>query len=208
VLQVPFTSERLYNIEEYLELEKLSEEKLEFWDGIVWSVSGANRAHVIIAGNVLFELARQIRDAECEIFTSHMRLKVPARLPYRYPDLSALCGDAIFEKLGGIDVLVNPQLIGEVLSESTEAFDRGDKFSYYKSIESFTEYLLVAQHRPHISQFVKQGDGFWINTEANSLDDTIELSSVPCTLSLASVYRDVVFEPVSSTGSGTAQSTG
>lgn len=124
-----------------------------------------------------------------------MRVKVPDFPPYRYPDLSALCGEAKFEQLGGIDMLVNPQLIVEVLSDSTEAFDRGDKFGYYKSIESFSEYLLVAQHRPHVTQFYKQGD-IWINTEANSLEESIELRSVPAKLQLFDIYRDVVFSEV------------
>jgi Uma2 family endonuclease len=130
-----------------------------------------------------------------------MRLKVPAYPPYRYPDLSAVCGEPVIEKVGGLEMLVNPQLIVEVLSDSTEAFDRGDKFSYYKSIESFSEYLLVAQHRPHVTQFVRHGDGFWINFEYNDLGDSVELRSVPAVLSLADVYREVEF-PAPRTGEG------
>lgn len=188
-----FQPKNLYTLEDYLELEKSSNEKFEYWGGTVWSMSGVSENHDQIAGNLQFEIRSQLRDKGCRIHTSDMRVKVPDYPPYRYPDLSALCGEAVFEKLGGIDMLVNPQLIVEVLSETTEAFDRGDKFSYYKSIESFSEYLLVAQHRPHVSQFVKQGD-FWINTEANSLDDTITLNSVPAEITMASIYRDVVFE--------------
>lgn len=90
-------------------------------------------------------------------------------------------------------MLVNPQLIVEVLSDSTEAFDRGDKFSRYKSIESFAEYLLIAQHRPHVSQFVEHGDGFRMNLEYNDLPETVELKSVPCRLPFDSIYRDVSF---------------
>ena len=81
----------------------------------------------------------------------------------------------------------------EVLSDSTEAFDRGDKFSYYKSIDSFTEYLLIAEHRPHVAKFVKHGDGFWLNFEFNDLGEAVELRSVPCTVPMAAIYRDVVF---------------
>ena len=90
-------------------------------------------------------------------------------------------------------MLVNPQLIVEILSTSTEAFDRGDKFSYYKSIESFKEYLLVAQHRPHVTQYVKHGDGFWMQTEYNDLEDIVKLDSVPCEFILRTIYRDVSF---------------
>ena len=122
-----------------------------------------------------------------------MRIIVPAFPPYRYPDLTALCGDTEIERISGIDVLVNPQLIVEVVSDSTEAFDRGDKFSRYKSIESFTEYLLIAQHRSHVSRFVRHGDNFWMNLEYNDLSETVELKSVPCRLELNAIYRDVSF---------------
>jgi Uma2 family endonuclease len=193
-----FQPKKIYNIEDYLELERTSEEKFEFWDGNVWSMSGASTSHNRIVRNLNTQIDIQLSEKGCESFPSDMRIKVPAYPPYRYPDISALCGIAEIESIGQIEMLTNPQLIIEVLSESTEAFDRGDKFSYYKSIESFSEYLLIAQHRPHISQFVKQGDGFWINSEVNSLDEIIELKSVPCKLQLSLIYRGVDFEPVES----------
>ena len=185
---------QIYTLEDYLELEKSTNEKFEFFGGEVWSMSGASFSHNRIVRNLNTEVDLQLRNKGCEAFPSDLRVKVPEYPPYRYPDLTALCGKAEIEKIGGIDMLVNPQLIVEVLSGSTEAFDRGDKFSYYKSIESFTEYLLVAQHRPHVSQFVKHGDGFWMNLEYNDLSEEIELKSVPCKLSLKAIYRDVSFE--------------
>jgi Uma2 family endonuclease len=188
-----FQPKQIYSLEEYLELEKNSGEKLEFWDGNVWSMSGASSAHDRVVTNLMIDMGAKIRAVGCNIYSSDMRIKVPSYSPYRYPDMSALCGKPQFEKLGGIDMLVNPQLIVEVLSDSTEAFDRGDKFSYYKSIESFSEYLLVAQHRPHVTQFIKHGDGFWINYEFNDLNDAVELRSVSCTLPLGLIYRDIAF---------------
>lgn len=188
-----FQPKKIYSLEDYLELEKGSEERLEFWGGTIWSMSGASYAHNLIVRNMISELDTKLRDKGCQVHPSDMRIKVPTFPPYRYPDLSALCGKPQIEQIGGIEMLVNPQLIVEVLSESTEAFDRGDKFSYYKSIESFTEYLLVAQHRPHVSQFVRQGDGFWINVEFNDLNDVVELRSVPCSVPLSAIYRDVEF---------------
>ncbi len=185
---------KVYTLEDYFKLEKSTNEKFEFWNGIIKSVSTANFTHCIILRNLCFEIDSQIHNKGCEAFPSDLRIKVPDYPPYHYPDLTALCGKPEIEKIGGIDMLVNPQLIVEVLSDSTEAFDRGDKFSYYKSIESFTEYLLVAQHRPHVSHFVKHGDGFWMNLEYNDLSDKIELKSVPCRLSLEDIYRDVSFE--------------
>jgi len=184
---------QFYSLEEYLELEKSKNEKFEFWDGNVWSMSGASFAHNRIVRNLNTEVDLQLREKGCEAFPSDLRIKVPDYAPYRYPDLTALCGKPEIENLGGLELLVNPQLIVEVLSDSTEGFDRGDKFSYYKSIESFTEYILIAQHRPHVSQFVKHGDGFWMNLEYNDLSETVELKSVPCKLALSVLYRDVSF---------------
>jgi len=182
-----------YTIEEYFELEKNSEEKYEFWDGNVWSMSGNQFSHNQISVNLTIELGSRLRSKGCMTLPSEMRIKVPKYPPYRYPDLTALCGKPEIEKIGGIDALLNPQLIIEILSDSTEAFDRGDKFTYYKSIPSFTEYLLVAQHRPHVSQFVKHGDGFWAQYEYNDMDSLIELRSVECSIPMSEVYRDVVF---------------
>ena len=192
-----FQPKHVYSLEEYLELEKSNEEKFEFWNGNVWSMSGARFAHNQIVMNLSVSLDNRISENGCQVLPSEMRIKVPSYSPFRYPDLSALCGTPILEEIGGIEMLVNPQLIVEVLSDSTEAFDRGDKFSYYKSIPSFTEYLLVAQHRPHVSQFVKHGDGFWANFELNDLDDTVELRSVGCSIPLIAIYRGVTFPQVS-----------
>ncbi len=185
--------EKVYSLSDYLELEKSTDEKFEFWDGNVWSMSGAAYEHNIVVRNLGTELDVQLRKKGCSSFPSDMRIKVPEYPPYRYPDLTALCGEPQIEKIGGIDMLVNPQLIVEVLSDSTEAFDRGDKFTYYKSIPSFSEYVLVAQHRPHVTVFVKHGDGFWANYEYNDLDQTVQLSSVPCELRLSDIYRGVEF---------------
>lgn len=202
-----FQPKRVYSLEEYFELEKSRNEKFEFWDGNVWSMSGASFAHNIIVRNLNTEVDLKLRDKGCHVFPSDMRIKVPSYSPYRYPDLTALCGKPEIEQIGGIDMLVNPQLIIEVLSDSTEAFDRGDKFSYYKSIESFSEYLLVAQHRTHVSQFFRHGDGFWINFEFNNLDDLVELKSVSCSLPLVSIYRDVSFPDLNLSESEMEQST-
>lgn len=189
-----------------MELEKSTNEKFEFWDGNVWSMSGARYAHNIIVGNLNTELDMRLREKGCRSIPSDMRVKVPLYPPYRYPDLTVICGTPKIEQIGEIDMLVDPRLIIEVLSASTEAFDRGDKFSYYKSIESFSEYLLIAQHRPHVTQFVKHGDGFWANFEFNDLNDSVELKSVDCSLPLVSIYRDVTFPDPNLSGSGTVQS--
>lgn len=183
-----------YTLQEYFALELASEEKYEFWNGEVFCMSGASLAHNQIAINVGTELRLQLRERGCQSFPADLRVKVPAYPPYRYPDLTAVCGEPQIEQIGGLDALVNPALIIEVLSPSTEAFDRGDKFTYYKSIPSFSEYLLVAQHRPHVSQFIKGENGVWTFMEFNDVGEQVRCASVPCVLQLKEIYRNVVFE--------------
>jgi Uma2 family endonuclease len=186
--------ERRYTLEEYLELDRTSEERLEFWDGEVFCMSGGSEAHDEIESNLIAFLKPQLRTRGCRVFTAEMRIKVPSAPPYRYGDFSALCGEAEFEEIGGVATLVNPQLIVEVLSPSTEAYDRGDKFSHYKSIPTLREYLLVAQHRPHVTHLFKQDDGNWIHTEANDLDSTLKLGSLGCDLPVSEIYQGVSFD--------------
>jgi Uma2 family endonuclease len=137
-----------------------------------------------------------MRGRGCSIFPSNMRLKVPSQPPYRYADLMALCDEPRFEKIGGVDALLNPSLIIEVLSSSTEAYDRGDKFTHYKSIESFTEYLLIAQARPHITHYVRQRDGAWSYEEVNDLAGALKLATLDCQIKMRDVYEEVEFPPV------------
>ncbi len=126
-----------------------------------------------------------------------MRVDVPDYPPYRYPDLSALGGESKFKQTGKQQILVNPSLIVEILSGSTAEFDRGYKFTYYKSIKSFTEYILIAQDRPHITQFIKQSDNSWLQHEFSDLTDKFYLESLECELALAEIYEAVEFPDIS-----------
>jgi len=182
-----------YSLEEYFELEKNSEEKLEFWEGNVWSMSGASPVHERIVVNTGGHLRELLRGRKCSVFGSNLKVKVPVYSPYRYPDLSVYCGKGVYETMSGLEVLTNPQMIIEVLSPSTEAFDRGEKFTYYKSIPSFTEYLLIATNRPNITQFIKQSESEWIQREANGVDTALLLPAFDAQLLLSEIYLDVDF---------------
>lgn len=184
---------QIYTLEEYLELDHNSEEKIEFWDGRVFTLAGASTNHNQIQVNAIFYLRLKLRDRNCRIYPSDMRVGVPAYPPYRYPDLSALCGQANIHTLGKQDILTNPSLIVEILSDSTAEFDRGYKFTYYKSIESFTEYILIAQDRAHVSQFVKQEENVWLNREYNDIGDKFYLASLGCEIELRELYESVEF---------------
>ena len=185
--------ERRYTLEEYLELDRTSEERLEFRDGEVFCMSGGSDEHDAIEGNIYAFLRSQLSERGCRIFLANMRIKVPSAPPYRYADLSVVCGKFELKEIGGVDALVNPQLIVEVLPPSTEAYDRGDKFSHYTSIPTLREYLLVAQHRPHVTRLLRQDDGTWNHSQVNDLEASVHLDSLGCELPLSEIYRDVRF---------------
>ncbi len=189
-------TQRRYTLEEYFALELASEEKYEYFDGVIFNMSGASPAHERVVMNITINLSLMLRGRPCLLFSSNVRVKVPSATPYRYPDLTAVCDTPRYEKIGGIEALTNPSLLVEVLSSSTEAYDRGDKFTNYKSIESLSEYLLVAQHRPHITHYSKTDNGRWSYEEINGLDGSIALVALGCELELREVYEDVEFLPL------------
>jgi Uma2 family endonuclease len=191
--------ERRYTLEEYLELDRTSEERLEFRDGEVFCMSGGSEWHYEIESNIHSFLKASLRTRGCRVFTGNVRIKVPSAPPYRYADVSALCGEAKFEEIGGVDALVNPTLLVEVLSPSTEAYDRGEKFSHYKSIPTLRDYLLVAQHHPHVTHLFKDGDGKWIHEEVDESDSSARLRSLGCELPTNEIYRDVTFDAPATT---------
>ncbi len=182
-----------YSMEEYLALENESEVRYEYWDGEIFAMSGGTLRHDQIMGNLFDLLRAQLRGTPSRVFTNNMQIEVPVAPPYRYADGSVACGQIEVERFNGNDLLLNPSLIYEVLSPTTEAHNRGDKFTYYKSISSLQEYLLIAQHRPHLSHYVKQTDGKWENEEVNDLATSLYLPTVDCTLALNEVYREIEF---------------
>lgn len=184
-----------YTLEEYLELERNSEERYEFWNGEIVAMSGASPEHETILSNLITELNLEIAERPCRAFPSNLRIKVPSLPPYRYADASALSGNPEYELIGGIKALTNPSVIFEILSQSTEGFDRGDKFTFYQSIPSFQEYILIAQHRPYIGQFIKQSDHTWTYSEVNDINQHIHIHSINCTIKLKRIYRNLEFSP-------------
>jgi Uma2 family endonuclease len=182
---------KIYSLDEYFEIEKGSNERFEFSDGKIYSMSGVSQQHDQIEWNLSGSFRNKFRRRQCRAFLANMRLKVPTLPPYRYADGSALCGDAVFEKIGGVDVLVNPQLIIEILSDSTEKFDRDLKFKHYKSIESFQEYLLISQESYFVVHYVKHNEKFWLQTEYDKLEEIIEFRTLGCELTLAEIYEDI-----------------
>ncbi|HEX8096571.1 MAG TPA: Uma2 family endonuclease [Pyrinomonadaceae bacterium] len=178
--------------EEYLAIERRAAHKSEYVDGGMVAMTGASRQHNLIAFNITREISQQLRGRACEGYASDMRVRVASTRLYTYPDVVVVCGEPQFED-DYVDSLLNPTLIIEVLSESTEAYDRGKKFGFYRTIESLAEYLLVAQDECRVEQYVKRPDGRWLLSEYRAPEDVAELTSIGCRLSLREVYEKVTF---------------
>lgn len=185
---------RFYTLEEYFALVKKSDERYEYWDGEIFCLSGNKKEHVFIEEDLFRTFSKLLAGRNRQAFSSSMAIKVPLAPPFRYADGGVVCGDYEFEEISGIDVLVNPILIAEVLSHSTEKYDKKAKFVLYKSIPTFQEYLLIAKDEPRITQRVKQDDGTWRPNEVVELTGSIYLPSIDCTLQLSDVYQRVKFE--------------
>lgn len=186
---------KLYSLEEYIELEKSSDEKYEYFDGEVFAMAGGTINHERIIKNLLRRLEEKLEGSPCETFPSNVRIKVPTAFPYRYPDASVVCGELIIEEIFGQQMLVNPLVIIEVLSSSTAAYDLGNKFSAYQSISSFREYLLISQDRAHVIQYVRQPNDKRLRSETSGLESALTLESLGISLKLSEIYQRVNFQP-------------
>jgi Uma2 family endonuclease len=180
--------------EQYLEIERKADYKSEFFNGEMFAMAGAQRAHNQLVASLVRELGQQFRGRPCDVYPSDMRVRVKSTGLYTYPDVTAVCGEQRFAD-GQTDTLLNPSLIVEVLSSSTEAYDRGRKFEHYQSIESLREYLLVASDRMHVDLYSTQPDGRWLLTSASLPEDSLILESVGAELLLADLYEKVELSP-------------
>jgi Uma2 family endonuclease len=185
-------SRTILTAQEYLARERTSEIKHEYLAGEVRVLAGGSQWHNRITGNALASLHAQLRHRPCTVYPSDMRLAVPSTHLYTYADVTVICGEEQFED-DQLDVLLNPTVIVDVLSPSTERDDRGRKFQQYRQIGSFREYLLIAQDTPRIEHYVRQPDNQWLLTEATGLDARLTLPSIGCELALADVYAKVTF---------------
>jgi Uma2 family endonuclease len=184
--------------EEYLALERAAETKSEYLDGEMIAMSGVSRWHSLIVTNTVRELSSQLKSRPCEVHASDLRVGVSPTGLYTYPDLAVTCSEPRFED-EVFDTLLNPTLIAEVLSPSTESYDRGKKFEHYRTLDSLAEYLLISQDEMLVEQFVRQAGtgaagapGAWLFTATSGRDGVVSLSSLGCTLALAEIYDKVV----------------
>jgi len=183
-------NQTLYSAEEYLVMERSALYKNEFCDGQIYAMTGASRKHNLVAVNIAAELHNQLKKRPCEAYLGDMRVKAAEARSYHYPDIAVVCGTPQFED-AHVDTLLNPTLLVEILSPSTEAYDRGGKFNHYRKIATLREYLLVSQDQPSIERYVRQQDA-WLLTEAVGLEASMSLDSINCVLSLREVYDKVL----------------
>lgn len=188
-----------YTIDEYLGMERASGERHEYIDGFILLMSGESLAHSRICVNLAREVSTQLRGTPCEALSPNMKVRARIHANYKgrfsYPDLTVVCGRPMFHDTQK-DVLLNPTVIFEVLSSSTESYDRGEKFLRYRTeIEMLTDYVLVSQDKPLIERYTRRTDG-WLLTSVSSLGETLELPSINCRLSLSEVYDRVEFPEV------------
>jgi Uma2 family endonuclease len=177
--------------EEYLALERKATTKSEYINGQIYAMSGASREHNLITMNISNRLYIQFIDRACEVYASDMRVKVSPTGAYTYPDVVVVCDEPRFEDTS-FDSLLNPTVLVEVLSPSTEAYDRGEKFAHYRQLGSLQEYVLVSQNCVRVEHYLRQGEQ-WLLTELSALDERLPLASIDCELSLREIYSKVKF---------------
>lgn len=183
----------IYTPEGYLELERAANYKSEYCHGEIFAMAGASERHNTIAANTLISIGNQLKGRPCKVYGSDMRVDVrPAGL-YTYPDATIVCGKPQLTD-DHMDTLRNPAVIIEILSDSTEAYDRGEKFRMYRTLESLTDYILISQNSAQIDHY-QLNDGQWRLTDAQGLEATLWIENIQCSLPLAEVYDKVGFPP-------------
>ena len=176
--------------EQYLERERKAEFKSEYYAGRIFAMSGGSNAHSLIGGNTYALLWTHLRRGPCTAFNSDMKVRVSATGLYTYPDISVVCGEVQYTD-GYKDMIDNPTVIVEVLSPSTEAYDRGEKLVHYQSLPTLTDYLIVSQQTMRVEQYHRQNDDQWLLTMHSGPEARVPLASVGCELALAEVYERV-----------------
>jgi len=178
--------------EQYLEIERKAEFKSEYYQGEMFAMAGARYAHIKIVANAMRDLGQQLRHGNCEPLSNDLRVRVTPTGLYTYPDVVIVCGKPQFLD-DTLDTLLNPTVIIEVLSESTEVYDRTRKFEQYRTLESLSAYLMISSLRVSVERYLRQADGSWNFIAKTSLEDAIDLPSVGCRLLLAELYEKVDF---------------
>ncbi len=181
---------------EYLEFECASELKYEYVDGDIVAMTGASWNHNVICVNTSTSLNNQLVDKPCMITANDLRLKIATARSYRYPDVMVVCGEPSFVD-ERVDIIDNPIVVVEVLSDSTALVDRNEKLHEYLQLASLQEYVIVSQYVPKIERYLRQDSGDWLYTQVTDMNSSVNLPSINCKLTLADMYRKVSFDNLS-----------
>ncbi|MGP0063977.1 MAG: Uma2 family endonuclease [Isosphaeraceae bacterium] len=184
--------------EQYLALERKAQFKSEYCNGFIIAMAGATKQHNTITLNLAAEIRSQLKGRRCAVYLTDMRVRVSATGLYTYPDVVAACGESQFED-DESDTLLNPTMIAEVLSKTTEAYDRGDKFAQYRQLISLREYVLISQDKVLVERFTRR-ENEWVLTEFRSLDDILPLESIGCQIALREIYALIEFSGKAAAG--------
>ncbi len=183
-----------YSVEEYYDLEEDEAYKSEYFDGEIFAMAGGSPEHSLIATNLAGELRQRLKGKTCTPYDGNLRIQIPATGLITYPDVSVFCKKLEFDpKDKRKQTAINPTVVFEVLSKSTESYDRGKKAENYRQLDSIKAYVLVSQTSPHIEVYERHGDGFWFLTEAKGLDQELAVKSLGLMLPLAEVYDRIKF---------------
>lgn len=189
------TEQRYYSIEEYLTLEESADYKSEYIDGEIFPMAGGSTNHNRIAGNFYAALNFAFKTEDYDVFMSDVRLWIPKKRIYTYPDVMVVVGKPEYYN-NRTDMITNPRVIIEIFSDSTKEYDRSKKFEGYRTIPTIEEYLLLDQTRRYIEHFSKTDRKRWSFAEYNELDETIALASISFEIAVADIYNKVNFEEV------------
>lgn len=177
--------------DDYLQRERASTLKHEYYAGHMYAMAGASEAHNLIAMNIAALLRSRVRGSSCRAYPSDMRVKVQSTGLHTYPDFSLVCGPPAFVDADKRDTLTNPKLIIEILSPSTESYDRGEKFQHYRTIETLQEYILVAQNKYRIERFVRNEHNEWVLSDITGIEASLPLALLQTEIALAEIYEQV-----------------
>lgn len=185
--------EKFITPEEYLALDRAASERSEYYDGEMFLMAGASRKHNLLSSNANRLLGNALLDGPCEVYVSDMRTRIHQSNNYVYPDVVVACAEPEFED-DNTDILLNPTIVVEILSPTTEKHDRGLKFDLYRRAPSLKEYLLLKQHIPHAMLFQRQTDGSWLMHDFIGLESVLSLESIGCEMKLADIYHKIKFK--------------
>jgi Uma2 family endonuclease len=192
IVEEPALRYNYISAEEYLQTERAATEKHEYYQGEIFAMSGVSLKHNIIFSNFFTDIGSKLKGKGCRPYGSDLRIHIPKNTLYTYPDISIICGDPDLTD-DHFDTATNPSVIIELLSKSTRNYDKGEKFTLYRDIDSLKEYILVDTEKIYVEKHIRNADNSWQLTDYKSLDNSFTITTVDLQLFLKDIYKDISF---------------